>query len=156
MIQCQCGRDIPDGVADRLIDGDLRVARCTSCNFEVDAQYVSRSRGPLVEQREVTTPTSLESIGAVGVLDGADLSDLNAGSRRVADLLADGRWHRPDEIRVAAGNGAPASEGLRRARELRNVPGVILERRRVPETRLFEYRLRRLRIDEVMPMEDLP
>lgn len=85
----------------------------------------------------------MKTLGAVGVLTEKDLRDLGAACIRVYLLMKNGGWHSADAIRLAAGkNGRPASEGLRRMRELRKFFGV--ERRRVGESRLFEYRLVRL------------
>jgi len=76
-------------------------------------------------------------------LSETDIIELNEGAKRVADLMQDGRWHDAEDIRIAAGtDGEPASEGLRRARELRDIPGIDLERRS-KGGRLFEYRLTR-------------
>jgi len=90
----------------------------------------------------VKGPTSLASIGALGILRTEDLKALGAGSRRVAELMCDGGWYTAEEIRSAAGeNGTPATEGLRRMRELRNLKGVILHRERIAGSRHFRYRL---------------
>lgn len=59
---------------------------------------------------------------------------------RVRHLMVDGDWHRADVIRMTAGtNGVPASEGLRRLRELRHE--FRIEKRRHGSGNLFEYRL---------------
>ncbi|MFH1300486.1 MAG: hypothetical protein ABIK07_05445 [Planctomycetota bacterium] len=85
---------------------------------------------------------TLKSVGADGVLTDADLIDLRAGTKRVAILMADGDWHTAAAIRLAAGKpGFPASEGLRRARDLRKITGIALERRSRTGTRHFEYRI---------------
>lgn len=69
-----------------------------------------------------------------------DKRDLNAGEKRVCDLMTDGKWHGADEIRIAAGtDGMPASEGLRRLRALRK--DFDIEKRRVNDSRFYEYRL---------------
>lgn len=98
---------------------------------------------PPVRLSEVRTPQFLEQVGARGILTPDDLTDLRAGTKRVAFLLADGEWRSAEEIREAAGKpGKPATEGLRRARELRAIPGVTLERRRAREgSREFFYRI---------------
>jgi hypothetical protein len=78
--------------------------------------------------------------GAVPTLRPSDMPALEAGSLRALALLRDFQWHAADEIRATAGHpGCPASEGLRRMRELRKVYEV--EKRRVHDTRLWEYRL---------------
>jgi len=64
-----------------------------------------------------------------------DMADLAAGRGRVLDLMADGQWHTADEIRAVA----RGSEGLRRLRELRH--RHTIEKRRVRDSRLFEYRM---------------
>ena len=74
-----------------------------------------------------------------------DLSDLRAGTARVARLMSDQQWHDAIEIcRVAGENGIPASEGLRRLRDLYpriRRHGFIKEKRRKEGTqRLYEYR----------------
>ena len=86
-------------------------------------------------------PKTLKEIGAEGILYRSELKELNAGVRRVYELMKDGAWHSAREIKYAAGtNGQPADEGLRRMRELR--PYFTIERRRQPtNARLFEYRL---------------
>ena len=84
--------------------------------------------------------THLLKLGGLGVLRPDELDELGAATRRVLALMSDGRWHHPDEIRSAAGKrGQPASEGLRRMRELRQ--WFDIERQRAPETRVFWYRL---------------
>jgi hypothetical protein len=70
-----------------------------------------------------------------------DLRELSAGVKRVYRLMRDGRWHRADDIRLAAGTGGiPASEGLRRMRELRK-HGYEIERQRLQYARTWVYRL---------------
>ena len=65
---------------------------------------------------------------------------LSASTQQVFDLMRDGYWHTPDEIRKAAGrHGYPATEGLRRLRSLRMYYSV--EKSRV-RNQLWVYRLR--------------
>lgn len=65
---------------------------------------------------------------------------LSPSAQQVFDLMADGYWHTPDEIRKAAGrHGYPATEGLRRMRSLRKYYHV--EKSRV-RNQLWVYRLR--------------
>jgi len=65
---------------------------------------------------------------------------LSPSCQRVLDLMVDGYWHTPDEIRQAAGkHGTPASEGLRRLRSLRE--HFTVECQRV-EGSFFIYRIR--------------
>ena len=69
-----------------------------------------------------------------------DLEEFCAATRRIYDLMKDGEWHSPDQIRFVAGiDGQPASEGLRRMRELRK--WFLVERRRTKSGRTYEYRL---------------
>jgi hypothetical protein len=69
-----------------------------------------------------------------------DMLDFSEGKRRVYALMVDGAWHTASQIREAAGkNGLPASEGLRRMRELRRWYKV--EKMRVGESREYLYRL---------------
>lgn len=81
-------------------------------------------------------------LGGVGVLTQGDLAKLNAAVLRVFGLMSDWRWHKAVEIRQVAGeDGRPATEGLRRMRELRG-RGFEIEKRRVgADNRAFEYRL---------------
>lgn len=93
------------------------------------------------ENTIVPVPQTPESLGGQGVLTESDMAALKAGTRRVALLMLDGCWHTPEEIRVAAGtNGFPASEGLRRLRELRAIDGVQIGRQR-GSGRYWLYRL---------------
>ena len=86
---------------------------------------------------------SAAALGGEGLLTGADLAELNEGARRVGALMADGDWHNAIEIRAVAGAGEDsASEGLRRLRELRAIPGVSLQRKSLGN-RLWAYRVTR-------------
>lgn len=83
----------------------------------------------------------LRRLGAVGILKPSDIESLNEASQRVFDLMQDGRWHGPDAIELAAGNGNRMRSGMRRLRELRSV-GIRIERRRMKNAnRVFEYRI---------------
>jgi hypothetical protein len=77
----------------------------------------------------------------LGELSETDLEGLSASLQRVYNLMKDGLWHSADEIRLIAGDGEiPASEGLRRMRQLRTFHPI--EKRRSKEnSRLFEYKL---------------
>ena len=87
------------------------------------------------------------SLGEVQTLNDSDLESLRAGVRRVYDLMNRGGWHEAQAIRLAAGeHGIPASEGLRRMRELRKF-GFEIERERVEGSRSWRYRLRSDRND---------
>lgn len=57
---------------------------------------------------------------------------------RVADFMADGRWHTLPEIARAV-NGMEASVSAR-LRQLRNDHGWTVERRRTDKPGIFEYR----------------
>lgn len=81
-------------------------------------------------------------LGGAGILNEDDLAELNAAVLRVLGLMSDWRWHRAEEIRAVAGkDGRPATEGLRRMRELRDRGFEIEKRRARVEARAFEYRL---------------
>jgi len=84
-------------------------------------------------------PDRREWLGGIA-LRKTDMPALTAGCLRVFAVLRDFQWHQADEIRDVAGTpGAPASEGLRRMRELRRV--YEIDKRRVGDTRLYEYKL---------------
>lgn len=137
-VRCECGREVPEQIVE-AIRANGGSGRCTSCGCLVDQQFVWTA--PLIDPAEIHVK-SLKALGGNGILNSADLHDLNEGARQVGGLLSDGRWHSAEEIRWAAGDGKrAASEGLRRARELREVPGLRLERRRIADTRSFVYRL---------------
>lgn len=83
----------------------------------------------------------LSLLGAHGILTDSDVPELNAAVGRVLMLMSDQAWHTSEEIKNVAGkDGIPASEGLRRMRELRRY-GCEIERRRSENGRLFEYRM---------------
>ena len=78
--------------------------------------------------------------GGDAPLTSEDLKGLKAGRMRVLSLMKDGAWYLAHEIRKAAGSGGvPASEGLRRMRELRDF-GYDVEKLR-DEGRVWRYRL---------------
>ena len=80
---------------------------------------MSEDETPLPDGEEIH-PKSDESLGGGGALSETDLRDFSQASQRVYRLLADGDWHSANAIRNAAGeDGRPASEGLRRMRDLR-------------------------------------
>lgn len=88
----------------------------------------------------ITAGREAKHLGGELTLTDRDMADLNEGVHRVFALMKDGNWHSPDEIRIAAGtSGKPASEGLRRLRELRRF--FEIEKKRVGEARLWLYRL---------------
>ena len=84
----------------------------------------------------------LLKIGGLGVLRFEDLPKLSDQRKRVFLYLIDGRWHPgPQIVQVAGG-----SEGLRRLRELREIPWLTIVRRRSDiDHRIFEYRMRVVR-----------
>lgn len=90
----------------------------------------------------------LREHGATGLLESVDAERLTAAARRVLKLMADGQSHDADEIRLVAGNGEkPASEGLRRLRDLRPIlalKGLIVTKQRQGTGRLFVYRIEKL------------
>jgi len=79
------------------------------------------------------------ALGGEGILTHQDLQELNGGVQRVYALMADGQWHNAASIRKAAGNGASASEGLRRLRELREVVDI---EKKAGEGRNWYYRMK--------------
>ncbi len=83
----------------------------------------------------------LYSHGANGLITDRDVEDLRGGTRRVFDLMGDGAWHTAEEIDMAAGeNGIPARGGMRRMRDLRDVPGVTILKKHLSGRR-WEYRM---------------
>jgi len=81
----------------------------------------------------------IRRLGGEGVLKLGDLPSLTAGVLRVTALLSDHEWHTADQVRWAAGTGhRPASEGLRRLREIRAFAPVWVKR---GEGRDFLYRI---------------
>lgn len=82
---------------------------------------------------------------ASGLVFANEVKDMKRASARIFLLLADRQWHSAEEIRLAAGkNGVPASEGLRRLRDLRKVLKeyhLEIENRRYNNSKMFYYRL---------------
>ena len=79
----------------------------------------------------------IKQLGGLGILHRSDISDLRSQRAKVLWLMMDGLWHTANEI-IAASKGR---EGLRRMRELREVPYVTIERMRMYQKRDFMYRL---------------
>tara|TARA_R110000803_G_scaffold75124_2_gene139411 strand:- start:1236 stop:1649 length:414 start_codon:yes stop_codon:yes gene_type:complete len=108
---------------------------------EIVRQEVQRRRGWLVEW--------LTSHGAKGIVRDEEVVDFTASSQRVLRLMMDMQWHSADEIRIAASKEGhpPASEGLRRLRDLRpllRTHGMEIEKTRADDGgRLFVYRIER-------------
>ena len=86
------------------------------------------------------TLQKIRALGGEGILNEKDIADFSDATKRVLALMADGCWHGADEVRTAAGkNGTPATEGLRRMRELRKFFNI--EKARDRAFRSFTYRL---------------
>ena len=77
----------------------------------------------------------IKRLGGQGILTRSDIIDLTSQRAKVLWLMMDGFWHSADDIRDAAGG----SEGLRRLRELRELPYVTITRRKHPGARRFYY-----------------
>jgi hypothetical protein len=85
----------------------------------------------------MTAALQIRALGGEGILTEDDLPKLKSQKRNVWDLMCDGRWHKAPQILMAAGG----TEGLRRMRELRALPGVDVERCRMKHSRTWNYRL---------------
>jgi hypothetical protein len=96
-------------------------------------------------------------LGGVGILSYEEAIKTAASVLRVLEHMMDGQWHDADSIRRYAGtNGRPASEGLRRLRELRPL-GFQVERRRCKaDSSLWEYQLRMADDSPVVRASALP
>jgi hypothetical protein len=79
----------------------------------------------------------VKRLGGRGILKRYDIKDLKAQRNRVLWLMLDGLWHTATEII----NFSQGREGLRRMRELREIPHVTIHRRRAAKKREFMYRL---------------
>ena len=79
----------------------------------------------------------IKRLGGAGILTRSDITDLTSQRAKVLWLMMDGFWHSADDIRDAAGG----SEGLRRLRELRELPYITITRRRLFLSRNFSYLL---------------
>ena len=79
-------------------------------------------------------------LGGHGILQPKDINEMSKAVSRVYQLMKDGEYHSAPEISLVAGsNGIPASEGLRRMRELRSF-GYEIERKKAGN-RSWKYRL---------------
>ena len=78
----------------------------------------------------------IKKLGGEGILTRTDITDLTGQRAKVLWLMLDGNWHQAEAIRLAAGG----SEGLRRLRELREIPYVEITRKK-SLGRMFFYRL---------------
>tara|TARA_R110000824_G_scaffold294669_3_gene483061 strand:- start:1544 stop:1972 length:429 start_codon:yes stop_codon:yes gene_type:complete len=76
------------------------------------------------------------SIGGEGIIRKQDIPILYKGVQQVFDIMKDGKWYTIPQLRERTGQ-----EGAdRRMRELRQ-NGYIVDRRRVGDSRMWEYRL---------------
>jgi len=84
--------------------------------------------------------SEISRLGGDGILVQADLEDLNKAMRSIFDLMKDEEWHTRHEIMQA---GFYQAESLRRMRQLRALPEVLLIERRKDgdRKRAFQYRL---------------
>jgi hypothetical protein len=73
-------------------------------------------------------------------VDEIDEADFSEQRYRVFRLLTDGAWHSRDEIEFVA----QAAEGMRRARELRKLPGWDLVKTPGPGKRTWLYKVVRI------------
>lgn len=91
----------------------------------------------------------IKSHGAKGIVLPSEVKDLQAGAKRVYQLMQDGKFYTPNEIDKAAGkDGVPAREGLRRMRDLRpflNEHGFEIHKERIGGSRLYRYCFRKMK-----------
>lgn len=99
------------------------------------ASVITHSTSAATPIWPATPAHRVAALGGVGVLNTADVADLDAGCLKVLAFMRDGKWHDATSIIEASGQ----REGLRRMRELRRLFKV--ERRRLDGKRDFEYRL---------------
>ena len=136
MIACPCGRGIPPDAVTKALE-EHRTLRCSACKVGLTPDDLY----DLVAASAVPTKT-VKSLGGIGVLTTDDMKDLKSATRRVAELMADGGWYSAEDIKLAAGTGiTPASEGLRRMRELREARSVDIEKQKIAGSRVWRYRL---------------
>lgn len=75
----------------------------------------------------------IRSLGGEGILSASDALELAQSVRRVLAYMIDGIWRSASQVRLTAGeNGQEATEGLRRLREIRKIPGLSVQRRKQP------------------------
>jgi len=79
----------------------------------------------------------IKKLGGDGILTKRDVADLKSQRARVLYLMLDGGWHLASQIIQTSGG----REGLRRLRELREIPNVTIERTKAYQSRDFMYRL---------------
>jgi hypothetical protein len=88
----------------------------------------------------MTNDDRIRRLGGEGILTEDDARETAAGTMRVLELMLDGAWYSAPQICAAAGDEfGPASEGLRRMRELRQ-RGYRVERKHIGR-RTWHYRL---------------
>lgn len=75
-------------------------------------------------------------LGGKGILWPRDIRSLNDAKQKLFALMSDGKWHSRIEITSCC----EQLEATRRLRELRDLPGVTIERRPL-DGRLFEYKM---------------
>ena len=90
----------------------------------------------LYRDTSMNTQRQIAALGGEGILREDDLPSFSDAENHILWLIQDGRWHLAPEIIRVSGQ----REGLRRLRGLRS-KGFTIERRRVAESREFEYRL---------------
>ena len=80
----------------------------------------------------------IKRLGGQGILQRSDVKDLKSQRAKVLHLMLDGRWHKAGEILEVSGG----REGLRRLRELRDIPHASIEKaKKIVGGRDFWYRL---------------
>lgn len=87
----------------------------------------------------------IRKLGGEGILNPSDLPDLRSQRFQVLKLMSDRKWHNGLEVLAVAGG----TEGLRRLRELRDIPGLEVRIRPTERKRVFEYLL----VDDFDDME---
>lgn len=79
----------------------------------------------------------IKKLGGTGIISIDNLPSIECQRGRVLNLLLDKRWHTSLEILEAAGG----TEGLRRLRQIRDIPRLGVIKRRTKDSRIFEYKL---------------
>lgn len=78
----------------------------------------------------------IASIGGKGVVRQQDIPALKKGVQQIYDIMKSGKWYTIPMLRELI-----QQEGAdRRMRELRQA-GIVVEKRRAGDSRLFEYRI---------------
>lgn len=102
-------------------------------------------------QHDYWATNCLKRLGAHGILTTRDLPHLHSQRGLVLNYLMDGMWHSGPAIVEYAGG----SEALRRLRELRQIPGIEIERKRGGVSRVFMYRMVYKRPPRQYTLEDV-